>query len=338
MDQKCKSEICRSKLKDYRDLTRKQDDDIDTLETDIRDKDAFAQTVVKSRNDLQKELTLLKKKNADLLNQNKDLLEKVDQLDEDTETGMMFLKNAHERERKLNVEVKELKDGIHIKNDAVNEAAKQNEELKRKFHFVKDKFQQSLKENQELQGQFNSKDVKLQELEMQLVSCKEELDKSRKFEEHEEELKVQVEKVKELKVVLEGLAHDNNLLTKKFDDITDELANKTEKLHDIENQGKQKSLQSSQSSLSEELQNLKVINCENCGSYFLSLEELKEHKKEYHTNKYEFNYSLMLKIVDLERRISEQKSNLTSNIFELKRKEIEKSHTCSCRAKNVSLR
>ena len=48
MEQSCKSGYCKKKLNEYRELTSKQYDDIDTLETDIKDKDAFVQTLVKN--------------------------------------------------------------------------------------------------------------------------------------------------------------------------------------------------------------------------------------------------------------------------------------------------
>ena len=60
MEQLCKNGYCKRKLNEYRELTSKQYDDIDTLENDIKDKDAFVQTLVKARNDYQKEVVLLK--------------------------------------------------------------------------------------------------------------------------------------------------------------------------------------------------------------------------------------------------------------------------------------
>ena len=98
MEKMCKTGYCRKKLSEYRELTTKQYDDIDSLETDIKDKDTFLQTVVKARNALQSDVSNLKKKNDDLTKENDDLSEKVEQLDEDTETGLMMIRNAHERE------------------------------------------------------------------------------------------------------------------------------------------------------------------------------------------------------------------------------------------------
>ena len=120
MDQTCKIASCKKKLREYRDLTRQQYDDMDSLEKDIRDKDAFAQTTVKARNDLQKEIVLLQRDNKTLLEENNKLLEKVDQLDEDTDTGLQLLRNAHERERKLINEVEEFKKKVIENTDTVS--------------------------------------------------------------------------------------------------------------------------------------------------------------------------------------------------------------------------
>ena len=49
------------------------------------------------------------------------------------EDGMKMLRNAHERERNLNKEIKDLKDKFSKKEDKVNELEKANEELKSKF-------------------------------------------------------------------------------------------------------------------------------------------------------------------------------------------------------------
>ena len=109
MEKSCKNEYCKRKLSEYRELTSKQYDDIDSLESDIKDKDEFVQKVVQARNALQNELSDLKKKNRDLVVENNELLAKNDQLDEDTETGLMMVRNDHERERKLNKKVEEYK-------------------------------------------------------------------------------------------------------------------------------------------------------------------------------------------------------------------------------------
>ena len=92
----CKNANCKKKLAEYRDQPRKQYEDIDGLEDDIRDKDAFAQTLVKTKNDIQKELVLVKKQNDKLHKENSDLSDKVKQLDEDTDDGISMLRNAHE--------------------------------------------------------------------------------------------------------------------------------------------------------------------------------------------------------------------------------------------------
>ena len=109
MDQICHNSICKTKLKEYRELTSKLYDDIESCEDDLKDKDNFLQKVIKKRNEYESEMVNLKKK-LSMLNKEKDeLLVKVDQLDEDTDTGVEMLKMAHERERKYKKEVQEYK-------------------------------------------------------------------------------------------------------------------------------------------------------------------------------------------------------------------------------------
>jgi hypothetical protein len=50
-----------------------------------------------------------RKKLSDIIKENNDLLEKVDQLDEDTDIGLNLLKNCQEREKNLKKELKEHK-------------------------------------------------------------------------------------------------------------------------------------------------------------------------------------------------------------------------------------
>ena len=171
MNQRCKSESCKAKLSEYRDLTRKQDDEIDSLETDIKDKDAFVQKIRKARNALESELSLLQIKNHDLIKENDDLLEKVDQLDQDTDDGIKMLRNAHERQRKLNKEVDELKESSKLKCALMDTTVKENEEFKKKFHFVKNKLEAGLKETHDIKRLSYFKDERIQ-LVMQLQILK----------------------------------------------------------------------------------------------------------------------------------------------------------------------
>ena len=138
MENLCKTGYCRKKLGEYRELTTKLYDDIDSLETDIKDKDTFLQTVVKARNALQNDIFNFKKKNAGLTKENDDLTEKVEQLDEDTDDGIKMLRNAHERERVLNKEVKEWSDKFKKKTDEVTKMEKEKQEMLSKFNFLKE--------------------------------------------------------------------------------------------------------------------------------------------------------------------------------------------------------
>ena len=86
MTDSCKTDQCKKKLREYRELTRKLYSDIDGFEDDIKDKEDFLQKVIKARNNLQEDNSNLKKRNIDLVRDNNSLSEKVAQLDEDTDT------------------------------------------------------------------------------------------------------------------------------------------------------------------------------------------------------------------------------------------------------------
>ena len=70
-----------SRSPEYRELTSKLYDNIDGLEIDIKDKDSFLQTVVKTRNACQIEVANLKKMNSELIKENNNPLEKNEQFD-----------------------------------------------------------------------------------------------------------------------------------------------------------------------------------------------------------------------------------------------------------------
>ena len=163
----------------------------------MKDKDTFAQNVTRQRNQSQEEVSVLKKKNTELTKENDDLIEKVNQLDEDTDAGVEMLQMAHERERKTKVELKELKDKV----EKMKELEKENDLLKTKFKFVKDKLETCLKQNHEA---VNLKAVKIKELEDRLLSSIH-IDVSNKNE----------EKIKEQALEIEKLQNENILTEKK---------------------------------------------------------------------------------------------------------------------------
>ena len=125
----CKNDYWRRKFKEYRELTMKQYDDIDSLENDVKEKDDFVQTIVRARNTYQQEASDLKKKNIELIKDNNDLMEKNVQLDEDAEDGMKMLRNAHARERKLSSEMDELRALTKTNAEKIVEIEKEKEEL-----------------------------------------------------------------------------------------------------------------------------------------------------------------------------------------------------------------
>ena len=101
MNQMCRNAYYKSKEREYRELTSKQYEEIDSLESDITDKEKFLQKVVQARNKFQEDVANLEKKIFHLAKEKVDLLDKIEQLGEDTDTGVELLKNAQEREYKL---------------------------------------------------------------------------------------------------------------------------------------------------------------------------------------------------------------------------------------------
>ena len=81
MNQMCRNANCKSKVREYRELTSKQYEEIDSLESDITDKENFLQKVVQARNKLQEDVANLEKKNVHLAKENVNLLDKIEQLD-----------------------------------------------------------------------------------------------------------------------------------------------------------------------------------------------------------------------------------------------------------------
>ena len=89
--------------------------------------------LVKAKNDYQSEVALLKKKNKSLVKDNDDLLEKVKQLDEDTDDGIAMLRNAQARERNIKRELDESKENSTKVGAKMENVMKENEELTNKF-------------------------------------------------------------------------------------------------------------------------------------------------------------------------------------------------------------
>jgi chromosome segregation ATPase len=238
MEQLCKNGYCKSKLNEYRELTSKQYDDIDTLENDIKDKDAFVQTLVKARNDYQKEVVLLKKKNSEITKENNNLLEKVDQLDEDTDIGLNLLKNCQERERKLKKELEEYKANSNKTDDTVKQMTKENEDLKSKFKFVKDSLEKNMKANQELRECSDLLESKLKDLEVEHLACKEASVMAENNVNHVPAITNFEDRLKEQNDLLKVLNEENSLLKQKNDDINDELLMKNKEIENLETEKK----------------------------------------------------------------------------------------------------
>jgi hypothetical protein len=72
-------------------------DEIYSLEDDLKEKDNFAQKVIRQRNQSQDELSLLKNNNIELTKENDELMERVTKFDEYTDAGVEMLQMAHEK-------------------------------------------------------------------------------------------------------------------------------------------------------------------------------------------------------------------------------------------------
>ena len=323
MEELCKSRNCKNKLSEYRELNSKLYDDIYSLESDIKDKDDFLQKVIKARNALQTDVSVLKQKNKDLTDENNDLQEKNDQLDEDAEDGLAMLRNAHERERKLNKEVEDYKKSEieHDKNICRFETEKK--ELKSKFMFLKDKFEKSLKENQEAS---KDKEAQIIKLHQEIITAKvlpiSDHDGCYKKAEVETKLKEQSDQIEVLQI-------DNESIKQKNADLVDEIALKNEMVQVLECQS---SLKSSGSSLSEELAQVEMFECHQCSLKYATDADLKEHVEKVHVAQLkDKKLDWMAKLSLLERKVSYQKLNLTSSLFNQKKQEEKERHVCKCK-------
>ena len=144
--------------------------------------------------------------------------------------------------------------------------------------------------------------------------------------------KVNEEQMKEHVAEIEVLRNENLLIQKKNSDLIDE--NEVKRIHilDLEEfMEKKVSSSSSQSSLSEELQQAQLFQCENCDCTFVTSDELRRHMQSVHDNL--MKTSLLNKIIYIEKNVLKQKINLTSSIFDLNKQETESSQKCNCRIK-----
>ena len=105
----CENKQCRKKFREYIEQNSRQFEEIYSLENDIREKETFVQKIVKARNNFQEESALLKVKNLKLLKDLDDLTEKADQFEEDAVDGVEMVRRAHERERKSESKLNELR-------------------------------------------------------------------------------------------------------------------------------------------------------------------------------------------------------------------------------------
>ena len=323
MDNLCKSGNCKQKISEYRESNRKLYDDIDGLESDIKEKDDFLQKVVKARNFLQNEVADLKKKNRVLQEDKNELVEKNEQLDEDAETGLMMVRKAHERERNLTKEVEEYKRNVIENNQKIKEIEKENMEVKAKLKFLKDKFETSLKENQ---ASTTAKETKIKELEHKIFDAEE---KTSSLHQDCYQKAVIDLKLKEQDDLIGLLRSEKDSHLMKIADLNDELVLKKKELYEFESQTL---LKSASSSLSDELAQVGVFTCDQCNLNFRCEDELKDHKTRTHEAKLSKKLFVLSKLSFLENKVSEQKLQLTSSLYKLKEHEKKKRQFCTCKS------
>ena len=322
---KCINSDCKQKLNDYRELTDKLKDDLDGFKEDMRDKDKFAQKLSKERNGYESEVVAFKKKIEKLQKQNNGLRVKVEQLDEDAETGLQFVRNAQQRENKVKNEYEEfMKDtrGLHEKVDILE---KEKEEFKSKFLFLKSKMEKSMRDTQDM---LSTKDVEISKLKNEVLVIKVNLETEKNVNEKAAlELKVKydqhVSKIKEL-------SNENDSLKQLNNDLTDELVVKNTEVEVLEEKITEVSLKTTSSSLKDELEQVPFEECDHCEMKFENKQELNSHRELIY-KKTENKEALKLKLSKAKEKLSECKLQLSISLFNLKKKETAEKQKCKCK-------
>ena len=198
----------------------------------------------------------MKKRNVEIVKDITDLSEKVDQLDEDTDTGVELLRNANERERKVILELDKYKTIDSDSKEKQSELVKEIDGLQTKLAFVKDRYEKSIRDNQESS---DMKELKIKDLEDEIDALKEHNDKIEIENKIKESNIPYVEAETKLKEHICTLEIENNILKQKNKDLDDELTMKNKEIQDIEVSIPLKVSQNSLKDESEELSNIKKI-------------------------------------------------------------------------------
>ena len=104
MENICHLSTCETRLKSYQKQINKLNGEIASLEDDLKERDDFLQTVVKARNDLKKEVRVLKEKNSNLIKENDEFASKVRHIETKSESDL----------EKTKAELKECKDKLKL--------------------------------------------------------------------------------------------------------------------------------------------------------------------------------------------------------------------------------
>ena len=130
---------------------------------------------------------------------------------------------------------------------------------------------------------------------------------------------------------IEALEKENKELKQRNDDLSDELQVKRREMKDLENMHENDELKNSVGSQHEELMQVEMFKCKRCNFNSLTLEELKHHKNTAHSE--QVKTDLSTKISNLNAKISEQKVDVISSIYNLKNLEIKSKIICGCKEK-----
>ena len=284
-----------------------------------------------------KEVADKQKETISILREEKiEFLDKVEQLEEDVETGFRIVTNLQTEKDNLKQELKEHKQQMNEKEETIKDSEKEMTGCKKKLNFLKTKLETSLKEYQrsernnvvkieELEKDLSSRMEKIQELEKDLADFK---DRSSR----EEPRDVLAEKT----ASVIALQEENNALAKKNKDLEDEIIVKIKEIdtikESIDKNDIEKPLQSSASSLADELDLAQKLNfeCESCRYETDSMVGLKCHIRRVHECP-SVQKTLEMKLKEMETKAYEQKFTLTSTLFKLKEKETFEKQACNCR-------
>ena len=270
----------------------------------------------------------LKKKNIKLKKYNSELEDKVETLDEDTDHSIRIIRNLQDEKHELIVKLNVCKDSLAANEVHVKQLDHDNLDYEKKIAFLKDKLGKSLKENQD--SKIKQK-MKSEELESKITVLEANASNAgiKKISDNDNESPEMVE----LNVIIKSLQVDINAIEQKNHDLADELEIKTEEVKALEESIKSTNvLKCSSSSLEEELKLSEFFKCNECEESFQTKKDLKIHTNCIH-EKIKKKEILKSKLYRSEQSLNERRLQLSSSIFNLKKKESLEKPKCRCRGR-----